>query len=346
MKLCLTMSPLSRTPISVLDLARVTTGTTPTQALEESIDLARHTEALGYRRFWVAEHHNLPAVASAATSVLIGHIADATRTMRIGSGGIMLPNHAPLMIAERFGTLDALHPGRIDLGLGRAPGTDQLTARALGRDATAADNFPAHVAELRSFLTGSFPAGHPYRAITAIPGLNADVSIWLLGSSGYSAQLAGKLGLPFSFAHHFAARNTLPGLELYRSSFTPSDVLSKPYVLLGVSVLIAETDDRAQWLASPSGLAAAQLRKGAPQPYASPEETARHDWSDDERAAAESRLSTMIVGSPETAEKELEELLKATGADELIVTTEAYEQSDRKHSYELLARLAGLYGAA
>ena len=340
------MGLLRQTPLSVLDLARITTGTCAAQALANTVALARHAETLGYLRFWVAEHHNIASVASAATSVVIGHVADATSTISVGSGGIMLSNHPPLVIAEQFGTLDAFHPGRIDLGLGRAPGTDPLTARALRRADNAADDFPRQLAELRAFLTGSFPEGHPYQQITAIPGENADVDIWLLGSSGFSAQLAGMLGLPFSFAHHFAAQNTLPALELYRTSFQPSPRLSQPYVLLGANVLVADTDERANWLATPSGLAAAQLRRGQPRPDASPEETAAYPWTPQERAVAESRLSTMVVGSPATVEARLEELLASTGADELIVTTEAYEYADRKHSYELLADLADLASAA
>lgn len=340
------MSALRRTPLSILDLAHITTATDAAQALANTTALARRAESLGYRRFWVAEHHNIPLIASASTSVVIGHVASATSTIRVGSGGIMLPNHPALVIAEQFGTLDALHPGRIDLGLGRAPGTDQNTARALGRDESAASDFSKQVAELRAFLTGSWPENHPYQRITAIPGEGADVDIWLLGSSGYSAQLAGHLGLPFSFAHHFAAQNTLPALELYRSSFQPSQILSEPYVLLGANVLVADTDERARWLASPSGLTAVQLRRGQPRPYASPEETAAYPWTDQERAVAESRLSTMIVGSPATVESHLDELLESTGADEVIVTTESFEYADRRYSYELLADLAGLTGAA
>lgn len=340
------MSLLRRTPLSVLDLARVTTGTTAADALANTVNLARHAEVLGYRRFWVAEHHNIPSVASAATAVVISHVADATSTIRVGSGGIMLPNHAPLVIAEQFGTLDAFHPGRIDLGLGRAPGTDQLTAHALRRDERAAHDFSSQVAELRAFLSGSFPDNHPYRRIRAIPGEGADVQIWLLGSSGYSAQLAGELGLPFSFAHHFAPQNTLAALELYRSSFEPSAVRSEPCVLLGANVLVADTDERARWLASPSGLAWVQLRRGRPQPYPSPEEAAAHPWTSEERAVAEARLSTMIVGSPGTVRADLEELLEATRADELIVTTEAYDYADRRRSYELLAEMSGAADAA
>ena len=238
-------------PLSVLDLAPVPDGGTAAQALRATIDLARHAERLGYRRFWVAEHHNMPGIASSAPPVLIGHIADATTTMRVGSGGVMLPNHVSLVVAEQFGMLEALHPGRIDLGIGRAPGTDQVTAAALRRspEALSADDFPDQLMDLLGFFTGRWPENHPFAQITAVPGRGNLPAMWLLGSSGYSAQVAGLLGLPFAFAHHFSAGNTLPALALYRQHFRPSDVLDRPYAMVAAAVVCAETDERARFLA-------------------------------------------------------------------------------------------------
>jgi luciferase family oxidoreductase group 1 len=328
--------------LSVLDLAVVADGSGVGQALEESIQLARAAESLGYRRFWVAEHHNMPGIASSATAVLIGHIADATTSLRVGSGGIMLPNHAPLLVAEQFGTLEALHPGRIDLGLGRAPGTDQVTALALRRspEALAADDFPQQLGELVAFFTGGFPENHPFRSITAVPGYGNQPELWLLGSSGYSAQLAGLLGLPFSFAHHFSAGNTLPALDLYRSNFRPSATLSEPHAMVAVSVICAETDEEAQWLAGPSRLAFVRLRSGRPGRLSSPEEAATHEFSPSEQLMLESRTRGQIVGGPETVRAGLDELRRETEADELMITAMIHGYGDRVRSYQLVADIA------
>ncbi len=268
-------------PLSVLDLAPVGAGSTPADALDRAASLAVATEALGYRRYWVAEHHNMPGIASSAPAVLLAHVGAATQRIRIGSGGVMLPNHAPLVVAEQFGMLEALHPGRVDLGIGRAPGTDPVTAAALRRtvEGLSADDFPQALGELLGFFDGLFPEGHPYRQITAVPGLGYRPAIWLLGSSDYSAQVAGILGLPFSFAHHFAAAATEPAVAAYRSRFRPSDELEAPYVMLGVAVLCAETEERARWLAGSGALAMARLRQGRPGVYPTPEEAAEHVYT-------------------------------------------------------------------
>ena len=260
-------------PLSVLDVAPVAAGRGAGEALAHTTALARRTEELGYRRFWVAEHHNMAAIASSAPAVLIAHLAAATSTIRVGSGGVMLPNHAPLVVAEQFGTLAALHPGRIDLGIGRAPGTDQATALALRRtmEGLSAEQFPQELLELINFFTGERP-----RPITATPGLGESPQVWLLGSSGFSAQLAGLLGLPFAFAHHFSAANTLPALALYREHFRPSRWLDRPYAMVAVSTIAAETDERARWLAGPGGLSFLRLRQGRPEPLATPEEAAAY----------------------------------------------------------------------
>src|SRR6202040_1751903 len=239
----------------VLDLAPVGEGSSPSDALQNSVRLAITAERLGYRRHWVAEHHNMPGIASSAPAVLIAHLAAATSTIRVGSGGVMLPNHAPLVVAEQFGMLEALHPGRIDLGIGRAPGTDQFTAAALRRapEALSADDFPDQLMDLLGYFTGRWPEGHPFAQITAVPGRGYQPAMWLLGSSGYSAQVAGLLGLPFAFAHHFSPANTLPALALYREHFRPSEALDRPYAMVAAAVVCADTDDRARWPAGPGG---------------------------------------------------------------------------------------------
>ena len=241
-------------------------GGNPGDALRATIELARRAERLGFRRFWVAEHHNMPGIASSAPAVLIGHIADATRAIRVGSGGVMLPNHVSLVVAEQFGTLEALHPGRIDLGIGRAPGTDQVTAAALRRspEALSADDFPDQLVDLLSFFTGRWPEDHPFSRITAVPGLGHQPALWLLGSSGYSAQVAGLFGLPFAFAHHFSPANTLPALALYRSHFRPSETLDRPHAMVAAAVVCADTDERARWLAGSGALSFLRLRAGRP----------------------------------------------------------------------------------
>ncbi|MFI7120877.1 LLM class flavin-dependent oxidoreductase [Amycolatopsis sp. NPDC049868] len=330
------MTSLPDIPLSVLDLSPVVAGGGVADSLRNTLDLARRTEALGYHRYWLAEHHNMPGIASSATAVMIGQVAAATERIRVGSGGVMLPNHAPLVVAEQFGTLEAFHPGRIDLGIGRAPGTDQRTALALrGPGGLSAENFPQQFAELLAYFEHS-----DQRAVNAVTAEGNKPPVWLLGSSGFSARMAGELGLPFSFAHHFSAENTLPAVALYRDAFKPSDVLDEPYVMLGVSVVAAETDERAQYLAAPSGLTFLSLRKGRPIPLPTPEEAAAYPYTDIERVFIEDRASSSIIGSPETVHKGLETLLADTGADELMITTMVHDQADRVRSYELVSELA------
>jgi luciferase family oxidoreductase group 1 len=324
-------------PLSVLDLAPVADGSTSAQALRDTLELARRTEELGYHRFWVAEHHNMPGIASSSPAVLIGHIASVTERIRVGSGGVMLPNHPPLVIAEQFGMLEALHPGRIDLGLGRAPGTDPHTAHALRRSPAplSADDFPEQLRELMEYFE---PRDRP-RAITAVPAEGNKPPVWLLGSSGYSAQLAGMLGLPFAFAHHFSAENTLPALRLYRQNFRPSRVLDKPYVMVAASVICADDDARARWIATSGGLSFLRLRGGRPGLFPSPEEASEYPYSPLERQIIEDRMSTQIIGGPDTVERGIERLLTETEADELMITTMTHDPADRLHSFELLASL-------
>lgn len=321
-------------PISVLDLAVVSAGSDARTALRSTIELARRTEEWGYHRFWVAEHHNMPGIASAAPAVLIGQIADATHRLRVGSGGVMLPNHPPLVVAEQFGILEALHPGRIDLGIGRAPGTDQVTAAALRRTTgpLSVDDFPEQLTELQGYFAGSTP-------ITATPAVGNGPPLWLLGSSGYSAQVAGLLGLPFAFAHHFSAANTLPALELYRSRFRPSQVLSEPYAMVCAAVICAKTDEHAQWLAGPSGLSFVRLRRGRPGPFPTPEEAAQYPYSELEKEMIADRRSSQIVGGPQTVRSGIEALVEATQADELMVTTMVHDPEDRLRSFELVGEL-------
>ena len=337
------MTPLRPVPLSVLDLAPVTEGSTAGQALRNSIDLARRVEALGYRRHWVAEHHNMPGIASSAPAVLIAHLADATTTLRVGSGGVMLPNHAPLVVAEQFGMLAALHPDRIDLGLGRAPGTDPGTARALRRSpqGLSADDFPEQLAELLDLL-GLLPDGDGVDGRTvAVPRPDTPPPVWLLGSSGYSAQLAGYLGLPFAFAHHFSAANTLPALDLYRSAFRPSDALDRPYAMVCASVIVADSDEEARRLAAPIELAMLHLRQGRPRTLPTPETALAYPYTDEERAAVRAHTSAYVVGGPETARAGLDRLLEATQADELMATTMVHDHAARLRSYELLAEIVG-----
>jgi luciferase family oxidoreductase group 1 len=324
-------------PLSVLDLAPVAAGASSGEALRHTTALARRVEELGYRRIWVAEHHNMPAIASSAPAVLLAHLAAHTSTIRVGSGGVMLPNHAPLVVAEQFGTLAALHPGRIDLGIGRAPGTDQFTALALRRtmEGLSAENFPEELADLVRYFAGENP-------ITATPGRGDRPDIWLLGSSGFSAQLAGLLGLPFSFAHHFSAVNTEPALALYRQNFRPSRWLDRPYAMVAVNAVAADTDERAEWLAGPSALSFLKLRQGRPEPLASPDDAAAYPYTELERQFIADRRVGQAMGSPETVRRQLGELLDRTGADELMLTTLVYGIEDRIRSYELIAeKVAG-----
>ncbi|TDC80543.1 LLM class flavin-dependent oxidoreductase [Micromonospora sp. KC606] len=321
-------------PLSVLDLAPVARGATAGEALRHTTELARRTEELGYHRFWVAEHHNMPAIASSAPAVLLAHLAAHTSTIRLGSGGVMLPNHAPLVVAEQFGTLEALHPGRIDLGVGRAPGTDQVTALALRRtvEGLSAEGFPRELADLMNYFTGDEPG-----PIRATPGLGQSPAVWLLGSSGFSAQLAGLLGLPFSFAHHFSAEHTLPALRLYRQSFRPSRWLQRPYAMVAVNVVCADTDERAEWLAGPSALSFLKLRAGRPEPLVTPEVAAAYPYDDPERQFVRQRRDGQATGCPETVRRQLGDLLTRTGAEELMLTTMVYDVADRVRSFELVA---------
>ncbi|WP_434740948.1 LLM class flavin-dependent oxidoreductase [Micromonospora sp. SH-82] len=321
-------------PFSVLDLAPVAAGAPVGEALRHTTEVARRAEELGYHRFWVAEHHNMPAIASSAPAVLIAHLAAATSTIRLGSGGVMLPNHAPLVVAEQFGTLEALHPGRIDLGIGRAPGTDQVTALALRRtmEGLSAEGFPRELADLVNYFTGERPG-----PIVATPGRGDMPAVWLLGSSGFSAQLAGLLGLPFSFAHHFSAQNTDAAVAAYRSHFRPSRWLSEPYVMVAVNAVCAETDERAQWLAGPSGLSFLRLRSGRPEPLVSPQEAAEYPYTAVEREFVLARQEGQALGSPETVRRQLTRLVERTGADELMLTALVYDVADRMRSYELIA---------
>jgi luciferase family oxidoreductase group 1 len=335
------VSELPAVPLSVLDLAPVVEGQSHAEALQATLELARQVESLGYARFWVAEHHNMPGIASSSPPVLIGAVAAATRRIRVGSGGVMLPNHPPLVVAEQFGTLSALHDGRIDLGLGRAPGTDQTTARALRRsaDALSADDFPEQLGELVGFFRGGWPEGHPYRSIVAVPGLGDAPPIWLLGSSGYSAQVAGLLGLPFAFAHHFMAQNTLAALDLYRRSFRPGDALQEPYAMVAVQTVAAETDEEARALALPGALSFIALRRGTPRKLPTVAQAAAHPWTPDERAFAAERHSGQAIGSRETVRQALAELLERTGADELMLTTQVPDPAARLRSMQMVREL-------
>ncbi len=324
-------------PLSVLDLVPVAAGSTASDALAASTALARRAEELGFRRYWVAEHHGMPGVASSAPAVLIAHLAAATSTIRVGSGGVMLPNHQPLVVAEQFGTLDALHPGRIDLGIGRAPGTDPRTAAALrrGTDPLGAEDFPRQLAELAAYFRGEGP-------VTAVPAHGQRPEMWLLGSSGYSAQLAGRLGLPFAFAHHFSGGSTVAALEAYRAAFRPSPVLERPWAVVCASVLVADDDERARWLAAPAALQFLRLRLGEPGPLPTPEEAAAHPYTRPERAFVEDRLDAQVLGGPATVAAGVAELVARTGADELMVVTATHDAADRLRSYELLAAAVGV----
>ena len=328
-------------PISVLDLAPVGQGSTAAAALATSTQLARLAERVGYRRLWVAEHHNMPGIASSSPAVLIAHLAASTSTLRIGAGGVMLPNHASLVVAEQFGMLEALHPGRIDLGLGRAPGTDPVTAAALRRKPmTGADEFPEQLRDLLAFFDGTHPQ------ITAVPGRGYKPAMWMLGSSDYSAQVAGMLGLPFSFAHHFASQNTVAALAAYRSAFQPSADLDQPYAMIGVPVICAESSEHARWLSGSSALSFVRLRQGRPMPMPTPEDAAEYVFTPFERELVRSWTAPLIVGSPDDVRRELEELASRTGVDELMVTTMVHGHEDRLRSYELVAEACDLGAVA
>ena len=321
-------------PFSVLDLAPIPAGADAAQALRNTLDLAQHAERWGYHRYWLAEHHNMPGIASAATAVVIGHVAGGTHTIRVGSGGIMLPNHAPLVIAEQFGTLAALYPGRIDLGLGRAPGTDQTTSRALRRDLVgSADAFPDDVAELLRYFAESVPG----QRVRAVPGAGLDVPVWLLGSSLFSAQLDAMMGLPFAFASHFAPDYLLRALELYRAQYRPSAAWPKPYAMVGVNVFAAETDDEARRLFTSLQQQFINLRRGTPDKLPPPVDVL--EASELERASVAHSLSFAAVGSRSTVREQLRERIARTGADELIITAQIHDHAARLRSFEIAAQI-------
>jgi luciferase family oxidoreductase group 1 len=330
------MTSFSKIPFSVLDLAPVVKGGGVSDALHNSLSLARHVEALGYKRFWLAEHHNMTGIASAATSVVIGYVAGGTSTIRVGAGGIMLPNHAPLVIAEQFGTLESLYPNRIDLGLGRAPGSDQATALALRRTLhTSGDDFPELLEELRFFLRE--PVEN--QRVRAVPGGGLNIPVWLLGSSGFSARLAGELGLPFAFAGHFSPEYILPALELYRKNFEPSDALEKPLAMLAINAVAADTDEEAWRLATSQFQSFLNLIRGKPGQLQPPVENMDELWTPQEKAAVESKLGGSVIGSAATVKAKLEKLLSETNADELMINAMIYDHAARLRSYEIVAEV-------
>jgi luciferase family oxidoreductase group 1 len=330
------LSDRNHVSFSILDLAPIVQGSTASDALRNTLDLAQHAERWGYHRYWLAEHHNMPGIASSATSVVIGHVAAGTSSIRVGSGGIMLPNHAPLVIAEQFGTLEALFPGRIDLGLGRAPGSDMLTARALRRTlGSDGDTFPQDLVE----LMGYFKPRQSARAVRAVPGEGLEVPIWLLGSSDFSARLAADMGLPFSFASHFAPDYLLPALQLYRSLFRPSPQLDRPYAMVAVNAILADTDEEAEYLATSLLQQFVNLVRRIPGMLPPPVEDVLSVASSEELNAATRMARYAAVGSPSTARKRLQEILAETQADEIIVSGHIYEHAKRLRSFELLAEV-------
>lgn len=317
---------------SVLDLAPVVEGGTVQESFKNTVELAQHTEQLGYHRFWLAEHHNMPGIASSATSVLIGHVAGATKKIRVGSGGIMLPNHSSLVIAEQFGTLESLYPGRIDLGLGRAPGTDQLTAQALRRSSrTDGQEFPQQLEELEAYFASEVSQ------VRAVPGEGLDIPIWLLGSSGFSAQLAAQKGLPFAFASHFSPDNTIPALRLYESHFQPSDTLDKPYSMVAVNVIAADTEEEAERLATSLQMQFINLIRNKPGKLQPPVDDMDEIWTPYEKAALKQQLGSTIIGSPETVKEKLQKFLDETRVDEMMVTAQIFDHQARLRSFEITA---------
>jgi luciferase family oxidoreductase group 1 len=324
---------MPRLPLSVLDLSPIVEGRDAAHALRNTLDLARHAEQWGFRRYWLAEHHNMPGIASAATSIVIAHVASGTTTIRVGAGGIMLPNHSPLTIAEQFGTLESLYPGRIDLGLGRAPGSDGLTARALRRGSLVdeAEAFPQDVLELIAYFQG---AAGPVRAV---PGAGLHVPIWILGSSTFGAQLAAALGLPYSFASHFAPAQMMQAIDVYRAQFRPSGSLERPYVMLGFNVFAAETDEEAALLFTSLQQAFVNLRRGQPGRLPPPSAGFGETLAPAERAMIAQALSSSAVGSPETVRRVLNEFIVQTGADEVIITSQIFDHGARLRSYEIIA---------
>jgi luciferase family oxidoreductase group 1 len=320
-------------PLSVLDLAPITEGSDAAEALRRSLDLAQHAERLGYNRFWLAEHHSMPGIASAATSVVIAHIAGGTSTIRVGAGGIMLPNHSPLVIAEQFGTLAALFPGRIDLGLGRAPGSDQMTVRALRRNPASAESFPQDVAELISY----FRPVEPGQIVQAVPGAGLEVPLWILGSSLFGAQLAAAMGLPFAFASHFAPGMMMQAVELYRSGFRPSEQLDRPYVMLGINVIAADSDAEAEWLFTSLQQAFISLRRGRPGRLPPPNKEFTRSLHPMEQVMLRETLANAVIGSIDTVRQGLDAFIARTGADELMVTAQIFDHQARLRSFEITA---------
>jgi len=325
--------------LSVLDLAPINAGATASDALRNSLDLAQHAEKWGYNRYWVAEHHNMPGIASSATSVVIGYLAGGTSTIRVGSGGIMLPNHAPLVIAEQFGTLESLYPGRIDLGLGRAPGSDRRTTQALRRDINSGEDFPELLDELSRFFDASSTSYHA--PVRAVPGEGLSIPIWLLGSSDFSARLAAQKGLPFAFAGHFSPDYTQRALRIYREYFTPSDVLKEPYAMLGVNAIAADTDEEAEWLSTTMQQQFLNIIRGRTGQIQPPADMTGK-WSEYEQAAVEKQLRSTIKGGPETIKKGLQQYVADTGVNELIITSMIYDHSARLRSYEIISEAAGI----
>jgi luciferase family oxidoreductase group 1 len=324
-------------PFSVLDLAPVVQGATPADALRNTLDLAQHCERWGYTRYWVAEHHNMVGIASAATAVVIAHIAAGTKTIRVGSGGIMLPNHSPIVIAEQFGTLESLYPGRIDLGLGRAPGTDQRTWRALRRDPASAEYFPQDVLELQALL-GPL---QPNQVIQAVPGTNTNVPLWILGSSLFGAQLAAMLGLPYGFASHFAPDDLMGALKIYRERFEASAQMQKPHAMVGANIIVADTDEAAQRLFTSAQQRTTNMLRGTRGQLQPPIDDIDAYWSPLEKAHAQRMLACSFVGSPATVRRELDQFIAQTGADELMCNAAIFDHAARLRSYELLAQLRG-----
>ena len=327
-------------PFSILDLSPIIEGGDAAQSFRNTLDLARHGERWGYHRFWLAEHHGMPGIASAATAVLIGHVAGGTSTIRVGAGGIMLPNHSPLVIAEQFGTLESLFPGRIDLGLGRAPGSDQLTARALRRNLDSdADQFPQDVVELMDYF-----AATRRHAVRAVPGAGLNLPIWILGSSLFGAQLAADLGLPYAFASHFAPAQMMQAITLYRSTFKPSAQLEKPYVMLGFNVFAADTEDEAQLLATSAQQAFINLRSGHPKRLPPPMDGYLNRIDPRERALLDQILSCSAIGSRDIVKRKLEAFIEQTGADELMITSQIFDHAARLRSYEITADIHDALG--
>jgi luciferase family oxidoreductase group 1 len=330
-------------PFSVLDLSPIIEGGSASQAFRNTLDLAQHAERWGYHRYWLAEHHNMPGIASAATAVVIGHVAGGTSTIRVGSGGVMLPNHPPLVIAEQFGTLESLYPGRIDLGIGRAPGTDQTTARALRRDFSGTeDAFIQDVQELQGYLAD----GEPGQTVRAVPGSGLDVPIWLLGSSLFSAQLAAALGMPFAFASHFAPDYLMQALELYRRQFKPSARLARPHAMVGASVVAAETDAEAARLATSLQQQWIGLRRGTPGRLQPPVDSMEGRWTPFEQAGIDHAMAYAAIGSPATVAARLTALIESTRADELIITAQVYDHKARLRTFEIVAEFRNQLTAA